>query len=271
MDTAIVGESYIDHYATPRQLKRKLQLDVSVDTIDRRLIEAGLYGRVARHVFQLTDDHKRQRLSFAHGYERWTEDDWCIVIFADIKTFLGVGRSGQVWVRRPVGEATNPEYSVAHKPHPISVPAWGCFSAHGPGYMAMFDGSMDAAGLRDIFRDYLLPTVKEHFGESADWWLLHDNDPGRHKSQVLKAFMHNNYVRPLDFPPYSPDLNPIENLWAEMDKLMDSTQANTKDELEKLVQDTWASLTEEYCSGLARSMPHRIKQVIERGGAYTDY
>ena len=242
MDTTLAFVSHVEPFATPRQLKRKLGLDVSVDTIDRRLIQAGLHGRIARHVFQLTDAHKRQRLSFSHGYSRWTADDWCRMLFADVKTFRGKGRSGQVWVRRPVGEASNPEYSVAHKPHPVSVPAWGCFSAAGPGYMAMFEGSLDAAGLRDIFRDYLLPTVKEQFGEGADWWLLHDNDPGRHKSQVLRTFMHNNYIRPLDFPPYSPDLNPIENLWADMDKRMDSSDADTKEELEKLVADTWAVL-----------------------------
>jgi transposase len=270
-DTALAFVSRVEPFATPRGLKRKLQLDVSIDTIDRRLKEAGLPGRVARHVFQLSDDHKRQRLSFAHGYESKTEDDWRHVLFADIKTFAGEGRHGQVWVRRPVGEAADPQYTVAHKPHPVAVPAWGCFSAHGPGYMAMFDGSLDAAGLRDIFRDYLLPTVEEHFGEGADWWLLHDNDPGRHHSQVLRRFMHDHYIRPLDFPPYSPDLNPIENVWREMDVRMATEPASTKEQLEALVQATWASLTPDYCSGLARSMPKRIAQVIERKGAYTDY
>jgi transposase len=270
-DTALAFVSHVEPFATPRQLKRKLQLDVSVDTIDRRLIQAGLYGRVARHVFQLTDDHKRQRLSFANGYSHMSEDDWCKIIFADVKTFEGMGHHGQVWVRRPKGEAANPAYSVAHKPHPVSVPAWGCFSAAGPGHMAMFEGSLDAAGLRDIFRDYLLPTVKEHFADGEQWRLLHDNDPGRHKSKVLKEFMHIHYVRPLDFPPYSPDLNPIENVWAEMDKRMALTQADSKEELEALVAETWAGLTREYCSTLARSMPKRIAQVIERNGAYTDY
>ena len=106
-------------------------------------------------------------MSFAEGYKRWTDDDWCGVIFSDEKTFLGEGRSGRRWVRRPVGEASNPAYSVPEKPHPIGVPAWACFSAHGPGYMAMFEGSLDAAGLRNIFRDYLLPTVKEQFGEGG--------------------------------------------------------------------------------------------------------
>src|SRR3954465_1151594 len=98
-----------------------------------------------RSVFELTPEHKRQRMSFAHGYEHKTEEDWCSTVYADIKTFEGRGHHGRVWVRRPGGHAADPEYSVAHKPHPMAVPAWGCFSAHGPGYMAMFDGSLDAA------------------------------------------------------------------------------------------------------------------------------
>ena len=106
---------------------------------------------------------------------------------------------------------------------------------------------------------------------SQHWWLLHDNDPGRHQSHVLRNFMHTNYIRPLDFPPYSPDLNPIENLWAEMDKLMDSTQAETKKELESLINTTLTAIPRNFFRKLALSMPKRIAQVIERNGAYTDF
>jgi transposase len=165
----------------------------------------------------------------------------------------------------------NPEYCLDKRSHPIQVPAWACFTAHGPGYMAMYEGSLDGAGLRDIMRDYLLPTAPEHFGERAEWWLLHDNDPGRHKSIVVRTWMHNNYVRPLDFPPYSPDLNPIENLWADVKNRMESKQAVKKDELEQLLSEEWAATSPALCNTLARSMVHRIEQVIARDGAYTDY
>ncbi len=268
MDTAIVGESYNDHFATPRTLKRRLELeDVSVRTIARRLDEAGLHGRVARHTFRLTDDHKRQRLSFAEGYQRWTEDDWCRVIFSDEKTFPGEGGGGRIWVRRPVDEASNPDYSVPEKPHPIAQPAWGCFSAQGPGYMAMFDGSLDGPRLRNILREYLLPTFNEQFPDAPTRWFLWDNDPGRHLSRLVKQCIHNNGITCLEFPPYSPDLNPIENLWADMVKRMESKPARTSEQLEALVQQTWAETTTEQCSKLARSMTHRIAQVIDRGGA----
>ena len=99
-----------------------------------------------------------------------------------------------------------------------------------------------------------------------------DNDPGRHMSRLVKIFLHTQArVTCLDFPPYSPDLNPIENLWAGMEKRMQDSLADEKAEMEQLVQDTWAQTTPEQCKKLARSMPHRIKQVIERKGAYTDY
>ncbi len=57
----------------------------------------------------------------------------------------------------------------------------------------------------------------------------------------------------------------------DMDKRMDLIDADTKEELEKVVADTWAATSKEYCSALARSMPARIQQVIDRNGAYTDY
>ena len=56
-----------------------------------------------------------------------------------------------------------------------------------------------------------------------------------------------------------------------MDKRMGIQRAETKEELEALVQREWAATTPEFCRKLACSMPHRIAQVIERNGAYTDY
>ena len=68
-DTELVAASVLEPFTTPHQLKRKLELEVSSHTIDRRLIEAGLPGRVAVHKHQLNVEHIGNRLSFAEGYK----------------------------------------------------------------------------------------------------------------------------------------------------------------------------------------------------------
>ena len=68
-DVTIAVTARIDRFPSPRQVKRKLNLDVSPRTVDRRLQEAELFGRVARHKRDYSDAELRKRLSFANGYK----------------------------------------------------------------------------------------------------------------------------------------------------------------------------------------------------------
>jgi hypothetical protein len=56
-DTAIAVVAHLDKFTSPRQLKRKYGLDASISTIDRRLQEGELFGRVARHKRKLTREN----------------------------------------------------------------------------------------------------------------------------------------------------------------------------------------------------------------------
>ena len=103
------------HQSTPKQVKRKLDLDVSARTVRRRLDEAGLHGRVEREEHVLDENDLRRRLAFAHGYKHWTAADWERVIFSDEKHFT-LGQHGQQWVQRPPGEAYNPLIGISFWP-----------------------------------------------------------------------------------------------------------------------------------------------------------
>src|SRR5690242_17474899 len=94
-DDAIVDEAKETKFTTPRRIKRKRGLDVSSRTIDRRLIEVGLFGRVARHKKKFSEEEILKRLSFANGYKHWTKAQWMKVLFADEKIFWGEGFWGQ--------------------------------------------------------------------------------------------------------------------------------------------------------------------------------
>jgi transposase/uncharacterized coiled-coil protein SlyX len=271
-DERIEQEAKTTKFTTPRRIKRKLGLDVSSRTIDRRLQEVGLFGRVARHKKKFSAEEKRKRLSFAQGYKNWTADDWMNVLFADEKIFWGEGFWGQVFVRRPKGEALNPDYCVDQDPHPEKVNVWGCFCGKGLGYSYIFNENMDAKLLQGILGTHLVESAELHFDiEHAErWWFLQDNAP-QHKSVLVRTWLFNNGIQCIDFPPYSPDLNPIENLWADLARRVEKFQCDTMEELQDIVAEEWKNTDKELLRTLARSMPQRCQAVIDAKGDHTKY
>jgi transposase len=271
-DAAIVAEAKETKFTTPRRIRRKLGLDVSSRTIDRRLIEVGLFGRVARHKKKFSEADKRKRLSFAEGYKDWTPAQWMKVLFADEKLFWGEGFWGQVFVRRPKGEALNPDFCVDSDPHPEKVSMWGCFCGKGLGYCYIFNENMDGKLLQGILGTHLVESAELHFDvEHAEpWWFLQDNDP-KHKSKLVQAWLFNNGIQCLDFPPYSPDLNPIEHLWADLARRVEKFQCDTMEELQDIVAKEWKKTPKKLLRSLARSMPERCKAVIEAKGNHTRF
>lgn len=272
-DAAIVGACVAeDNFCTPRSLKRKYQFEPSPRTIDRRLRQANLFGRVARHKKVFTDDDKRTRLSFANGYSHMSVDDWMNIMFADEKKFKGDGFMGQVWVRRPRGEADSPQFVVQKLPHPIKLNVWGCFCGRGLGYCYIFHENMDAKLMRRILGDHLMESAALYYEQDPPelWWLLQDNDP-KHKSVLVKAWLHNNGISMLDFPPYSPDLNPIENLWNDMARRVEARPASSIAQLQDVIAEEWAATDVDLLRKLAHSMPARCQAVIAVHGDHIRY
>ena len=272
---AIAVTARVEPFTSPKKIVRKLELDVSPRTVDRILQEAGLPGRVARHKRDYSPAEIQKRLSFAEGYKAWTAKQWERVIFSDEKTFYGEGWCGQVWVRRPIGEALNPDYTVHTVAHPVKIGMWGCFSVAGPGYIHLYNENMDAAMQKNILDENLVATAKDHKLLDGQWYFLHDNAP-TFKANVVQKWLHDNGITCVEHPPYSPDLNPIENLWAWFAARVDKHNADSFEKLQDVLADEWEKMREdpgalEYMKTLVHSMPRRCQAVIDASGWHTKY
>lgn len=265
----------MEKFTSPRQVRRKLDLDCCPRTVDRRLHcqEAELFGRVARKKRNYTAEELRKRLSFAEGYKDWTVDQWSKVLFSDEKCFYGNGFCGRVWVRRPKGEALDPEYCVHKKAHPVKVNVWACFCASGQGYCHIFSDKLDKHLYKRILDDNLLPSARLHFSLAPpvveQWHFLQDNSPN-HTAHAVRTWLHNAGVSCIDFPPYSPDLNPIENLWYNMARRVEQFHCDTMEELQDVIAAEWDKIDADYMRTLVHSMPRRCQAVIDAKGWHTD-
>ncbi|CCI41021.1 unnamed protein product [Albugo candida] len=68
-------------------------------------------------------------------------------------------------------------------------------------------------------------------------------------------------------PANSPDLNPIENVWAKTKAaILKPPKAKNSDELRLQLEQAWSAIDPEWLQHLVNSMPERIKAVIETKG-----
>lgn len=158
-DAAIVEQAKADPFLSNKQIRYKLKLPISSDTVGRRLDAAALPSRFAAKKRHYTDEQRRARLSFANGYKHWTAERW----------------------------------------------------------------------------------------------------------------LHNSAINVLDWPPYSPDLNPIENLWPRVHELMDRLCPTTDEAVADAFVECWPELSLDLFTDYAQSMPARIAAVIAANGDATQY
>jgi transposase len=74
-----------------------------------------------------------------------------------------------------------------------------------------------------------------------------------------------------DWPPHSPDLNPIENVWGFMKGRMAGHVCNGPRDLRKLVEHAWDSITARDIERLYSSIPDRYASVIASDGYATRF
>jgi len=215
------------------------------------------------------DDRQIQkRLSFAQGYKNWSGEDWSRVLFSD-ETYIEVYGRSRVWVQRPPGTRYDPQYISKHMPHSDRVSLWGCFCSRGIGQAEVWVGEFDAAKYVDILHHNLLETAR-HFFPNEMWWFQQDN-ASQHTSKLASRWFHNHGVNLIDFPPYSPDLNPIENLWGILKSRIENRLVHTIDEIERVLREEWEAFEPVFLSKFINSMPNRCAEVIANGGHKSHY
>ncbi|CAF3909144.1 unnamed protein product [Rotaria magnacalcarata] len=122
---------------------------------------------------------------------------------------------------------------------------------------------------RDILDNNLFQSVKK-LKLGKDWIFQHDNDP-KHRAGVVTNWLDQKQVERLKWPSYSPDINPIEHLWDEVERRMKKVHPKNEKELKEALLRVWNNIEVPVLKKLVDSVPNQLHEVIKMKGYPTRY
>ena len=138
--------------------------------------------------------------------------------------------------------------------------------------LIFYDGRVNARSYVQLIGDALPAFINSKFGTSPiGFWYMQDN-ARPHVSGFAKKFFERNKIPLLEWPPTSPDLNPIENLGDMIDNQLQTMHPKNLMELKQMIEQIWTKFTSATCNELVDSMPLRLgRRVLVRGGTMNKY
>lgn len=248
--------------------------DVSRRTIQRTLYSMGYNSCTALRKPSVSERNRKIRLNWARERRLWTMDDWKKVVWSDESRFTMFQNDGKIRVWRLTEEKYDVNCLVPTVKHGGGgVMMWGCFSWFGLGPLVRIDGRINSQRyIEEILGYHVIPFLESFEEENGDYLFQQDNAP-IHTSIQTRNFAEESEINLLPWPGQSPDLNPIEHLWDELERRIRAKKSNPKNlgELEALLQECWLEIPCEVYQKLVESMTRRIDAVIKARGYPTRY
>lgn len=245
---------------------------ISNSTVSRRLHESSLASNKPATGPLLTRAHRRARLHFAQEHVEWNLEDWQRVLFSDETRVSLHSPDGRQRVWRRVGERF----------------ADGCMSSRVPfgGGSVMFWGGISFDARTELVcvprpalnaHRYVTDILEEHVVPFApfigpNFILMHDN-ARPHSASVVTDYLHEVGVTTMDWPPRSPDMNPIEHVWDMLKRRIRARDPppDNLQQLETAAKEEWNNIPQDDIKTLIRGMNRRIEALLRARGSNTRY
>ena len=241
----------------------------SLLTFQRFLGDSGLTWKQLTAKPLLSAKNIQKRIEFAGLHQDWTVEDWGRVWWSDETTIQAIpqGKKIHIWIQSSSDQEI-PTAPAVQKGS-FSVTFWGAVSKNAIGPLVPLNGNLDGPKCKELLEDNFMDILHDS-GDSAIF--MQDNAPC-HKHALVMDYLREERVNLLEWPAQSPDLNPIENLWAILKRRITSNFEfpRNRKELIRFAQQCWNELEETIVDNTLDSMPKRMKLVIEAGGKSIKY
>lgn len=261
----------------------KLEADVTVhrNTLYHLFKEEGITNWLAKKRPLLTPEVVVKRLQWCKKYKDWTWTEWSKIIFSDECSLERGSGARRLWVfRTPHQKWDKDMIQPFKKGKDISVMIWGAIYGNGRSDIVIMDRDPDSEKSGYTANSYLT-VLRDQIPRTYQPGMTFMQDNARiHTAKKIKDWFTNEGIVVLDWPPYSPDLNPIEHLWAalkqwicehhpELSDMGKSEEAYQR--LFQAIREGWEAIGQEVINDLIKSMDTRVNTVLAAKGWYTRF
>ncbi|GFV71378.1 transposable element Tc3 transposase [Trichonephila clavipes] len=197
---------------------------------------------------------------------------WSLVLFTDESRFSTRSDSQRVLIWREI-EIRFYTSNIKERHHygGPGVLVWGGIMLNGQTELHIFDrGSV--TGDR-YCEEILLPHVRLFRGAIDRDFIFMDDNARPHRTLAVEELLERENITRMDWPAYSPDLNPIEYAWNALGRRIAARlhhPENTQ-QLKQMLIEEWALLPQEMLHQLVLIMRRRCAATIAVRGGHIPY
>ena len=238
---------------------------------------------------RLTQDTKCKRLQFCKDN---LHRSWSNVMFTDRKKFLFSYPGAKVSPVSWLCKGKTRQATCVNHPQCVNLYAgitrFGITACHlvagtskqRSGYFnkqGKMSKNITASEYQDVVKSTFLPEGGRIFSGQgmAHWVLQQDNDPTHRAAMAPVLAWSNKHATTVailgKWPPNSPDLNPIENIWAYIQGRVNQMGCKSFEDFKEAVLQEVASVPQLMLNNLYKSLPKRMAKAIEFEGDKTKY
>uniref|UniRef100_A0A0W0F4W4 Putative transposase n=1 Tax=Moniliophthora roreri TaxID=221103 RepID=A0A0W0F4W4_MONRR len=203
------------------------------------------------------------------------KEEWRLAVFSDEKKLTVFNGDGHRYCRRRVDKALEPSKLQKMVPHEEgSIMVWGCLTLYGPGRLVWIEGTMTGKKYTEVLEEGYLGTLGDYGIPHDTPNLLFQQDYDlKHTSKTAADWIDCYGIKCLLWAAKSPDINIMENAWAELDRRIQKRVPlpTNKEQLWEAAKEEWAGLDMKYIDSLYNSLPECIDALLAANRHSTCY